>query len=106
DLALPERIVERIVDLADRDSEARGGIAIDDQAGLQALVLLVAADIGKGRIALERGDELRRPFVQLLEGRALQRILIRRIGRASAGAEIADRLQEQGGAGDGRKLAE
>jgi hypothetical protein len=45
DLSLPEGIIERVVDLADRDSEAGCSIAIDNQIGLQGLVLLVAAHI-------------------------------------------------------------
>ena len=64
----------------------------------EALVLLVAADVGERRHALKCCDDLRRPFVQLLERRSLQRVLILRVARASAGAEIAHRLQEQRGA--------
>jgi hypothetical protein len=78
--------------------EARGGIAVDGHVGLQALVLLVAADVGEFRHRLKRGDDLRRPFVQFFERRSLQRVLILRVARASAGAEIAHRLQEQRGA--------
>jgi len=49
DLSLPEEIIERVVDLADRNSQPGGGIAIDDQIGLQGLVLLIAANIGEKR---------------------------------------------------------
>ena len=94
DLPLPERIIERVVDLADRDSKLGGQIAVDHQIGLQGLVLLIAADVGKSRIGLQRGDQLWRPFVQFVEGRALQRVLIGRIARTASGAEVADRLQE------------
>ena len=37
DLALAEGVVQRVVDLLHIDAQARGGIAIDDQRGFQAL---------------------------------------------------------------------
>src|ERR1039457_2387780 len=45
DLALTEGVVEYVVDLRGRNSEARRGIAIDDDVLLQAAYLLVAADV-------------------------------------------------------------
>src|SRR5215831_15790122 len=95
DLSLPEGIIKRVIDLADRDLETGCGIAVDHQLGLQGLVLLIAADISKNRHGLKRSDELWCPFIQLIERRALQRVLIRRIGRTSSSAEISNRLQEQ-----------
>src|SRR5215472_18043866 len=92
DLSLPERIIERVVDLADRNLETGGGVAIDDQIGLQGLVLLIAADIGKNGHALKRSDELWCPLIQLIERPAVQRVLVRRTGRTPSGAEISDRL--------------
>ena len=46
-LPLPERVVERVVDSLLRESEPRSGVAIDDDVGLQAAVLLIAADVGE-----------------------------------------------------------
>ncbi len=60
DLALAEGVIQRVVDLADGDAEAGGGVAIDDEIGLQGPVLLVAVDVGQRRIGLKRGDEFRR----------------------------------------------
>ncbi len=47
DLALAECIVKRIVDLRRRDAEPRGGVAVDDEIGFQALLLLVGVDVGQ-----------------------------------------------------------
>ncbi len=95
DLALPERVIERIVDLADRDPEPGRGVAVDHQVGFKPLVLLVAVDVGENRDALKRRSDLRAPFVQLLERRALQGVLILGIARPPADANVLDRLQEQ-----------
>src|SRR5207253_2582179 len=45
DLPLAKGIIERIVDGLRADAEARRRIAVDDQARLQAQVLVVAGDI-------------------------------------------------------------
>ena len=47
DLALPECIVERVVDGRGRDAEARGGIAIDHQMRASPCVLLIGRDIAQ-----------------------------------------------------------
>src|ERR1700760_2580611 len=94
DLSLPEGVIERVVDLADRNPQPRRRIAIDDQIGFKGLVLLIAADIGKNRQRLKCCGELWCPFVQLVECRAYQRVLICGIARTPSGAEIADRLHE------------
>jgi hypothetical protein len=48
-LALTERIIERVVDLAGVDAKSRGGIPVDDQFSLEPLVLLIAVDVGELR---------------------------------------------------------
>ena len=68
-LALAEGVVERIVDLADRQPEPRRGGAVDDQIGFQPLLLLVEIDVGQLRQLLQRGFDLGRPVVDLLRGR-------------------------------------
>ncbi len=52
DLALAERVVERVVDGRGRDAEARGGVAIDHQMRIQAVVLLIGRDIAQLRAGL------------------------------------------------------
>ena len=95
-LALAERVIERVVDLADGDSQLGGGVAVDDKIGFEPLVLLVAVDVREVRIALQGRRDLRRPFIEILEGGALQGELILRIAGAAADADILHRLQEQG----------
>ena len=51
---LPEGVVERIVEQLRRDAEARGRVAVVRQLGLQALILLVAVDVGEDRDFLQR----------------------------------------------------
>src|SRR5260370_24271009 len=50
DLALPEGIAERVVNVLNGDAEAGGGVAVDDDGTLQAVQLLVAVYVA------ERGD--------------------------------------------------
>ena len=47
DLALAEGVGERGVDGESGDAEARGGVAVDDEIGLEALVLLVGGDVAE-----------------------------------------------------------
>ncbi len=104
-LALAEGIVESVVDLADRDTEPRRGVAVDHEVRLQALVLLVAVDVGKVRIALQGRRDLRRPVIELLQRRALQRVLILRVRGPAPDPDVLHRLQEQARTGHHRHLA-
>ena len=104
DLALAECVVERVVDLGRRDAEPRGGVAVDDEIGLQALLLLVGVDVGQHRAVLQRLDELRRPLEQVIGVVGLQRVLILRVALPAAGADVLDRDQEQAAAGHLREL--
>jgi len=72
-LALAERVVQRIVDSLLRESQARTGVAIDDDVGLEAAVLLVAADVCENFNGAQFLEDLWRPFVQLFEVVALDR---------------------------------
>ena len=56
DLALSEGVVEGVVDVGHGDAEAGGGVAVDDQAGAQALVLKVAGYVGDDFFAAELID--------------------------------------------------
>src|SRR5579863_4449294 len=94
-LALAEGVVKRVVDLADGNPQLGCRVAVDDKIGLQSLVLLVAVDVRKARVALQGRRDLRRPFIEILEGGPLQGKLILRIARASADADILHRLQKQ-----------
>ena len=54
DLPLAESVIQRVVDLRGRYAEPRRGVAIDDEIGLQPLLLLIRVDIGHDRAVLER----------------------------------------------------
>jgi hypothetical protein len=49
DLALPECVVQSLVNLLGLNAESRGGIAIEDEGCLQSLVLLVAGHVAQAR---------------------------------------------------------
>ena len=103
-LPLAEGIVQRVVDRLLRKTQARRGVAIDDDVGLEAAVLLIAADVGENFNGAQFLEHLRRPLVQLAEVVALQRELILRVARSAADAQILNRLQVEIDAGDVRDL--
>src|ERR1700732_384006 len=49
DLPLTERVVERFVNGLRKNAKARGGVAVNDEIGFKALVLLVGGDVAKLR---------------------------------------------------------
>src|ERR1019366_7421208 len=61
-LALAERVVERVVDGLRQNAQARGGVAIDDQVGLHSVVLLVAVHVAQLRQGLQLLQKLLRPI--------------------------------------------
>ena len=63
DLALPKRIVESIVDVGGIHAQPSSGIAIDDDGGFQAFVLLIGVDIAKLRKGPQFLQEKRRPVI-------------------------------------------
>ncbi len=65
-LALAKGVVKRVVDLADVETEPRGGGTVDNQVGFEPLLLLVEIDLGQQRHLLQRGLKLGRPFVDLI----------------------------------------
>ncbi len=104
-LALTECVVERVVDLGDRDPKTRCGFAVDRDVGLESSVLLVAVDVGEPRHLLQFGKNFRRPGVEFLDGVGLKGKLILRIRGAAAAPDVLDRLQEQRRARDLGKFA-
>ena len=52
DLALPERVIKRIVDLTHDEAETGCGVAIDDDVRFQAGLLLVGTHIRENRTYL------------------------------------------------------
>ena len=84
DLALTERVVQRIVDPGLGQAESAGRIAIDGQVDLKTALLLIGIDIGQLRDMFQRLGQLRRPFVEIGQIVALQRELVLRIALPSA----------------------
>ena len=73
--------------------ESRRGGAIDDQAGLQPFVLLVAVDVEQSGQGSEFLQHARRPDEEILNVVALERVLILGVGAAAADAQVLHRLQ-------------
>ena len=103
-LTLAESVVQRAVDLRRGDAEPRSGVAIDDEIGFEALLLLIGVDVGEHGAVLECGNQLRRPVEQVVGAVGLQRVLVCRVALPAAGADILDRVQEQAAAGHLGKL--
>jgi hypothetical protein len=98
DLALAEGVVQGAVDLGGIEPQPRRGLAVDLQIDLKALVRLVRIDVLQLRHVLQRGGDLGYPFIEIVQGVALDRILIGRETLAAAGADLLCALQEQPGA--------
>ena len=95
DLALSKRVVESIVQSRGIDSHAAGGIAIDDQLGLQSFILLVRVLVAQFRQASQFVQQTWRPVIQVVEICTLQSVLVLRIAEAPANGEILGGLQDQ-----------
>ena len=100
DLALAERVIQRVVDQLRLDAVARGGVAIDLEFERGALGLLVGRDVAQLRQRLHLGEDLRRPFVQLGEIGVLQREFELRAGRPAAEPDVLRGLHVEAGALD------
>ena len=98
--ALAEGVVERVVDQLGRDPQPRRGHAVDDERGLEALVLLVGRHVGELRQLPQRLEDFRRGGQQLLRVVYLERVLVLRRARSSARAHVLDRLEGEVGARD------
>ena len=94
-LALPERIVERLVDVLRLDAEACGLVAVDDQREGAAVGLLIGRDVAQLGQGLQLVGDPRRPGLQLVEIGVLQRVLILRPRQPAADVEILRRLHEE-----------
>ena len=104
DLALAKGVVEDAIDGLGGDPQAAGGIAVDDQTGLQPAILQVAIHIAQLRKGAQLLQNDGRPGVEVLEVVSLQRILELRVAGAAADLQILNRLQITGSAGHGRQL--
>lgn len=94
-LALPESVIERIVNELWLNAEARSLIAIDDDADRRAKRLLVARDIPQFGQSLQLRQDQRGPMIQFRDVGMLQRILILGAARPSADIQLLRRLHEK-----------
>ena len=76
DLTLAKGVIQCIVDGLRADAEARCGIAVDDQARLQAPILVVAGNIAELRQRLQHLHKARCPEAQLLRIGIFEAVLI------------------------------
>ncbi len=88
DLALTEGVVEGGVDGGSRDAEARCGVAVDDEVGGQALILLIRGGVAQFRHGTHASQQLRRPCVQLLQVLVRERVLVLRVAAAAADLDV------------------
>ena len=105
DLALPERVIKRIIDLTHDQAETGSRVAIDVDIGFQACLLLVGIDIREHGTVLQGLDETRHEGIEFARALALQGELVLGIGRPPAHPDILRRLQIKTRAWHLRELA-
>ena len=98
-LALAERIVQRVVDVAHGQAHAGRRLAVYHQRGLQAAVLLVGVHVHQFRQGHHGAADARVPGAQVFQVVALQGVLVGCVGLAPANADVLHRHHEQIGPG-------
>ena len=101
---MAEGVVEGVVDELGRDAEPRSRLAVVLQRGVEALVLLVAADVGQQPDSAQAAEHARAPGVDLVQVLALQGVLVLGVAETRADAEVLRRLEVEGRAGHGGEL--
>src|SRR6266436_8197697 len=100
DLALAKGIAKSVVNILNRDAETAGGITVNDHGTLQAMHLLVGADVAELGDFLQPLHDDGRPVGEVAEIVRLKRVLILSAAETASNADVLNCLQEQGGAGD------
>ena len=103
-LPLSERVVKGVVDLQRANAEASGGVAIDDDVGLQPVLRLIRFKVRQHGVVLKRLDKLRSPPIEVLYRVGQQRVLILRIALAAADEDILDGAEVEDTVGNLSKL--
>ena len=93
DQALAERVVQGVVNRRDADTQTPGGIAVDHDIGLQALVLIVAHHIGQLRYLAQPFGQARRPQAECLGVGVLQGELVLGAADAVVNRQVLRRLE-------------
>ena len=95
DLALAESVVERVVDGRRRDSQPRGGDAVDGQRHRQSAGLLVGGHVFQQGRLLQLVDQPVRPQVQFGGIGVFERVLVLRAADAVIDGDVLHRLHVQ-----------
>src|SRR6267154_6807399 len=104
DEALAVSIVERVVDIGWKNSQARCGVAINGEHLDQPIILLIARDVAKFGERPELVHEARHPMSQFFRVHILQAVLKLRAADTIFDGEILHRLHEERDAVDISKL--
>src|SRR6267154_1206085 len=102
--ALAVSIVERVVDIGRKNSQARCGVAINGQHRDQPIILLIASYVAKFGERPELVHEARHPMSQLFRVHVLQAVLKLRAADAILDGEVLHRLHKERDAIDIGKL--
>src|SRR5437660_353388 len=100
DLALAEGIAKSVVNVLNGNAKAGGGVSVNGDGTLQAMHLLVGVDVAKLGDLLEALHDDGRPVNKVTEIVRLKGVLELSAPKAAADAEILNRLQVEGSAGD------
>src|SRR5713226_5820273 len=95
DLALAKGIVKGVVNVGEKNAEARGGIAVDGERSEKTLVQLVAGDVAKFGERFQFVDEARSPVSELLGVNIFEAVLELRAADAIFDSQILHRLEEE-----------
>src|SRR6267154_819435 len=93
--ALAVSIVERVVDIGRKNSQARCGVAINGQHGDQPIILLIARDVSQFGERPELIHEARHPMSQFFRVHVFQAVLKLRAADAIFDGEVLHRLHEE-----------
>ena len=87
-LALPECVVQGVVDLLRGEAKTRSGVAVDVEVGFQPALLLIGTHVRQNRTVFERVNEPGCPRVEVVYVVRLQSVLVLRAALLAAGADI------------------
>ena len=93
-LALAERVVQRIGHVARGDAHARRAFLVDGDVGFHAVFGLIGVDVDQRRLRFHRLGQLGGPLLEVFRVVALERVLVGRVARTPAHAQVLHRVQE------------
>src|SRR5262245_12167727 len=103
-LSLAEGIVKCVVNHLCRNPEPRGGSSVDDQAGLESFILLIAVNVEQPAHCFELLEHAWPPHEEVLHVVALQGVLVLRVAGAATHTQVLHGLKVEGDRGNTSKL--